>query len=205
MPIDGDITANKVDVQGVIPISRTVTTPGIYVQVGNFIVGRVQTITENQARGATPIFEVGSVGPIDMTMGQPSYTLAITKMKIYRQSLTQVLSIQSMQTTTVQNSSISDGKTLYGKLYNALTTGAAKVPDAAVFRNLSHFAFPFDIKVIEVDPQTNKRDITIYQGCVLTAYSRPMNATGGLTIAETANATCLNILYQDQDTNTWTA
>ncbi len=196
MPIDGDIVANKVDIQGVVPISRTVTTPGVYVQVGNFIVGRIQSITESQARGATPVYEVGSVGPVDMTFGQPSYTLAITKMKIYRQSLVQVLGVESMKAKDAN---------LYNKLKNALTVGAAKVPDDAIFRNLSHFAFPFDIKVIEVDPNTNIRDITIYEGVVLTAYSRPINATGGLTIAETANANCLNIRYQTQATNTWTS
>jgi hypothetical protein len=151
MPITGDIVENKVDVQGVIPTSRTVTTPGIYIQVGAFIVGRIQSVTENQARGATEVYEVGSVGPVDITMGQPKYTLAISKMKIYRQSLVQVMSIEAMKSKDLA---------LYNKLVAALTTGAPKVPDDAVFRNLSHFAFPFDIKVIEVDPSSNKRDIT---------------------------------------------
>jgi len=196
MPIDGDIVSNKLDVQGVIPTNRTVTTPGIYMQVGNFIVGRIQSINEGQARGATEVYEVGSVGPVDITFGQPKYTLSINKLKIYRQSLAQVLSVESQK---------SKNNTLYTKLLTALKDGAPKVPDEAVFRNLSHFAFPFDIKVIEVDPSSNKRDITIYEGVVLTSYSRAITLGGGLTVTESANASFLNIRYQIEDTNTWTA
>lgn len=196
MPIDGDITANKLDVQGVIPYTRTVTTPGIFLQVGTFIVGKIQSVTENQSRGATEIYEMGSVGPVDIVYGQPKYTLAITKMKIYRQSLVQAVSIEAMKAKDA---------TLYTKLSSALQNGATKVPSVALFRNLSHFAFPFDIKVIEISPSDNKMDTTIYNGVVITSYSRPSTIGGGLTVSETVNASCLNITYQETDTNTWTS
>lgn len=158
-----------------VAVNRAVSAATIKIKIGNIAIGYIQTYNETQARDATPLYEVGTVGIIEHQPGQPKYTLTIDKLAVYRINFLKIAMQAGMN---------SSNKTLYDAIKSRLPNNDPTIDFSTIVEN----AIPFDIVVEETDPVNNASILnTTWVDCIITNYTRKINATGNLTITETVN------------------
>jgi hypothetical protein len=61
-------------------------------------------------------------------------------------------------------------------------------PAGSAFATLNQQQIPFSIRQVEEHPATKAQNVTLWMGCMLTSFSRPV-AIGTATVAESCNIT----------------
>ena len=161
-----------VDSRNLVHVNRAVSAASIQMSIGGVAFGYIQNITENNNRGATPLYEVGTAGIIEHQPQQPTYTLTINKLAVYRMNFLKLASQVGMSKSN---------PTLYSAIKGRLPKNNANID----FSTIMEQAIPFDILVQEKDPVNNTTYFNLtWIDCIITAYTRTINASGALTIAE---------------------
>lgn len=174
------------DTEAIRPISRAVVSPAIEVKIGSVIIGYIQEIREVQNYDSNEQYEVGTVGVVELIPTQPNYQLTIRKLGVYHYNAVKVLAQKGIETDT---------------RYDAIKTllAAKNHSDQDMFTSLVHVPIPFDIVVKELDPNEDPTDpavmATTYKDCRITSYTRPIVASGNLTVAEDAMVKVRDIKY----------
>ncbi len=148
---------------GLAPDNQTIisTTVDIFDEEGNNI-GFVNSINRNDTRGVFPIRHLDSADAGRILELQPqveNYTLTVTGFALFN---------------------VSDVDR--GSLLNRLPA------DAKAFKVLNDQVVPFVMEQTETHPSTGATNTTVYLGCMLTSFSRPINV-GNATVTETAAVT----------------
>ena len=175
------------DTEAIRPISRAVVSPSIEIKIGNVILGYIQNFAEAQARTANPQYEVGTEGIVELIPAQPTYTINVSKVGVYHYSLVKIFNDIGAQ---------ADSR--YAAIQAQLAAKGHSTGD--MFTNLVNMPIPFDILVKELnpggaDPANPSVMGTKYRDCFMTAYSRPILASGNLTVVETATISARDVKY----------
>lgn len=178
------------DITGARAVTNAVVSPNVEFMIGQFTIGYIRRMTETQARPVTPIYEIGTVGIVEMTPQQPApVALAAEHIEIYGATIINVIAkaIQSGDLSGISPAaglSIEDTKSAL-KLWLDKRLGT---DDFGQVFNLADFPVGFEMRLNEQHPlDDTKMMITSYENCWLTRYSRPVVATGDLLIIETAD------------------
>jgi len=188
-----------IDTTGIKPISNATVSTNIQILLGSSIIGYIRTLTENQTRPATALYEIGTVGVVEQIPQQPGVvTLAVTKVATYHKNLinavASLLKIDSV--SDMDNWDIPRGMTA-DQVKNALTIWYGKmsvVTNPSKVFALQYLPLGFTLKVTETNPQEADQ-ITTYHGCLITRYSRPIVSSGELVVAETADISARFVDY----------
>lgn len=182
---------------GIIPISRAVIPSANIIVIGGIKIGYVQDINETHDRPVTEQYEVGSVGPVELSPGQPKYSFTLNKVKIYGKKLLQIV-LDAGYTDKYGGTNVKDA------IKNQLT-GDHK--DVDVFTLITHNILPFDIQVWELqyskdasgnpidfnfDINSKSKVISTYVDCMISNYTKPV-AVGNVNEIETMNMSCRRI------------
>ena len=160
------------DNRDLVAINRAVSAAAIKISIGGIAIGYIQAYTGNQNRPANPLYEVGSVGIVEHMIGQPTYSLTINKLAVYRINFLKMAAQAGMKAKNPD-------------LYNAILSKLNSNDPVIDFSVITEAPIPFDIIVQQKDPVNNTSFLTItWEDCVVTAQSDTVNATGNLTIAE---------------------
>jgi len=163
-------------------IGKSVVSPAITIVINGVTMGYIQSLTETQSRPANPIHEVGSTGRIELVPGQPAYNLTANKVAIYKYNLLRIFAGQGVQENDLY-------ETIKSKLQEVGVNEATSAWSVIV-----EMPIPFNIQVFETDPFDDSVSVTKYIDCFITNYTRPIDATGNLTITETCNIEVRDIL-----------
>lgn len=164
-----------VDNRNLVHVNRAVSSASIKISIGGVAIGYLQNMTETNNRPATPLYEIGTVGIVEHQPQQPAYTLTVNKLAVYRINFVKMAAQAGMSNSN---------NTLYNAILSRLPSNDPQID----FSTLVEQAIPFDILVQEKDPVNNTTYFkTTWTDCIITTYTRTINATGALTIAENLN------------------
>jgi len=164
---------------GVVPFNKAVIPAANILTINGKWIGFVQSIEPIQARDVTEQYEVGSIGPVDMLPGQPSYSLKLTKTKIYLHNAMQIFMEQGYQAKGYEVKDAIKGQMV----------GDDANKEAEVFSLIIHNILPFDIEVWELnygvdaegkpldfnlDPSSKNKIVEKYVNCWITNYTKPI-------------------------------
>lgn len=176
------------DITGSRAVTNAVISPNVELQIGNFTIGYARRVTETQSRPVNPLYEVGSVGVIEMVPGQPTpVTLALEHVAIYGATMIGIVAkaIASGNLAGVSAAaglSLDDTKSALA-LWVQKRLGAGRgLGDVA---SLADMPVGFQCQLLEQHPlDDTKVFITTYHNCWMTRYSRPIVASGDLLTVE---------------------
>ena len=178
------------DITGTRAVTNAVISPNVEFVIGQFTIGYTRRMTETQARPVTPLYEIGTVGIIEMTPQQPApITLAAEHIEIYGASFINIVAkaIASGDLSGISPAaglSVEDTKTAM-KLWLDKRLGT---DDMGQVFNLADFPVGFELRLNEQHPlDDSKIMVTTYHNVWMTRYSRPIVSTGDLLIIETAD------------------
>jgi hypothetical protein len=184
---------------GVVPFTRAVIPAANVLVVGGKWIGYAQSIEETQDRPVTPQYEIGSVGPVEILPGQPTYTITINKAKIYQKRLMQVFMDLSYGEKF--------GETLVKDAIKGQMVGDDTKKNLEVFSLITHNILPIDVEVWELNygvdaegapidfvlDQSSKSKVTTkYVDCWIGNTTKPI-AQGTVNIIETMSLTARKI------------
>jgi hypothetical protein len=174
-----DVTGNKA-------ITNAVLSPNVELAIGQFTIGYARQVTETQARDVAPVYEIGTVGIVEMAPGQPKpVTLALEHVAIYGATMVNIVAL-AIASGNMAGISAAAGLTSQ-QTVAALTTWlqALGTTMSSIF-DLAHMPIGFLAKVYEQSPvDPSAQMITTYNNCWITRYTRPIKATGDLLVVET--------------------
>lgn len=181
------------DVTGNHAITNAVLSPNVQLAIGQFTIGYARQATETQSREVTPIYEIGSVGVVEMAPGQPKpVTLALEHIAIYGATMINIVAL-AIDSGNLAGISAAAGLTT-AQTVTALTTWlqAQGTTMDSIF-DLAHMPIGFTAKVYEQSPvDPTAQQITTYNNCWITRYTRPIKATGDLLVVETMDISAQN-------------
>lgn len=177
------------DITGARAVTNASISPNIELLIGNFTIGYAKSVTETQERPVNPIYEIGSVGVIEMVPGQPApVSLSLAHVAIYGATLPMIVAkaIASGNLSGISAAaglSLDDTKTA---LQNWVTARLGAGRTMADISTLADMPVGFQVRINEQHPlDVTKVFITTYSNCWITRYSRPIVATGDLLTVET--------------------
>jgi len=181
------------DTTGVRAVTNAVISPNVEFIIGQFTIGYIRRLTETQARPVAPIYEVGTVGIVEMAPGQPApITLSAEKVEIYGAPLINVIAkaIASGDLAGVSKAaglSLDDTKTALKQWLNK----RLGTDDFGQVFSLQDFPVGFVLKAHEQHPlDETKVMITTYDNVWCTRSSRAVAASGDLLVIGTAEMVC---------------
>ena len=176
------------DTTGTRAVTNAVISPNVELLIGNWPIGYARRVTETQTRPVNPIYEIGTVGPIEMVPGQPApVTLALEKVAIYGATMIGIVAkaIDSGDLAGVSKAaglSLEDTKTALKVWVQKRLGAGSTIGDVT---SLADMPVGFQCKLNEQHPlDDTKVFITTYNNCWITRYSRPVVSTGDLLIIE---------------------
>jgi hypothetical protein len=185
------------DITGSKAVTNAVISPNVELQIGNFTIGYARQVTETQARPVNPIYEIGTVGIVEMVPGQPApVTLSLEHVAIYGATMINViaLAIDSGNLAGISAAaglSAADTATALQIWLQQRLGANATMGD--VF-SLSDMPVGFQCKIKEQSPiSASAVFITTYNNCWITRYTRPVKATGDLLVVETMDISAQSI------------
>lgn len=148
---------------GLAPGNQTVisTTVDVFDEGGNNI-GFISQLNRNDTRPVVPIRHLDSSDAgriLELQPGPETYQLTATGYALYNVA-----------------------EDVGGSLLNRLPQGAA------AFKVMNDQSIPFTIEEAETHPATTIVNRTLFLGCMLNSYSKPLNI-GSVTVTETAGIT----------------
>jgi len=149
--------------QNQVVISTAIT---VFDEQGNEI-GFIQSLNRSDNRGTTPIRHLNKADAgriIEQAPGVENYTLSASSFGLW-------------------NASDADRRSLINRL-----AGLGGPGGGGAFAVLNQQQIPFVIRQVEEHPATGAQNVTLFLGCMLTSFSRPV-AVGTATISETSNIT----------------
>ena len=180
------------DITGSRAVTNAVISPNVEILIGQFTLGYIRRLTETQARPVTANYEVGTVGIVELTPQQPApITLSAEHIEIYGANFINVIA-KAIASGDLAGVSPAAGLSLDD------TKAALKIwlrkrlgnEDFGKVFALADFPIGFAMRLQEQHPlDETKLYITTYQNCWITRYTRPVVATGELTVVETADIT----------------
>lgn len=177
------------DITGSKAVTNAVISPNVELQIGTFTIGYARQVTETQARPVNPVYEIGTVGIVEMVPGQPApVTLSLEHVAIYGATMINVvaLAIESGNLAGISAAaglSVADTATALNIWLQQRLGANANMGD--VF-SLSDMPVGFQVKVLEQSPVNAAAVfITTYNNCWITRYTRPIKASGDLLVVET--------------------
>jgi hypothetical protein len=188
------------DITGTRAVTNSVLSPNIEMMIGQWTIGYVRRLTETQARPVTPIYEIGTVGVVELTPQQPApITLAAEKIEIYGATFINVVA-KSIASGDLAGVSPAPGLSL-DDTKNALRIWLRKRlgnEDMGQIFTLNDFPVGFQFRVTEQHPlDDTKQLITTYQNSWITRYTRPIMSTGELLVVATADITAARAVYTE--------
>jgi hypothetical protein len=189
------------DITGSRAVTNAVISPNVELQIGSFTIGYARRATETQSRPVNPIYEVGTVGIIEMVPGQPApVTLALEHVAIYGATLVGIIAkaIASGNLAGVSAAaglSLDDTKTAL-QIWIQKRLGAGRT--IADITSIADMPVGFQCQLNEQHPlDDTKLFITTYQNCWITRYSRPVVATGDLLTIEAMDITAQRVTTKE--------
>ena len=185
------------DTTGTHPVTNAVQSPNVELQVGQWTIGYAKQVTETQSRPVNALYEMGTVGPVEMVPGQPAPpTLALEHTAIYGASLINIIAL-AVDTGNLSGISAAAGLSI------AQTAAAlnlwlqqrlgANASFGQIF-SLADMPVGFKAQVRENSPlDPTVVMITTYHNSWITRYTRPIKATGDLTVVEAMDISCQKI------------
>ncbi len=190
---------NKDYPSGLKPFLREVIPAVNFLVVGGKKIGMIQRIDETQERNLTNQYEIGSIGPVEIVPGQPSFSLTLEKIKIYKTNALQILMDKGYNEKF--------GGTVVKDAIKGQMTGDTSTKDKEVFSLIIHNILPFDIEVWELDysvdttgnpvdftlePDSKSKVVTKYGNCWVRRYSKPISV-GNANVVESMDIMCTKI------------
>ena len=177
------------DITGSKAVTNAVLSPNVELQVGTFTIGYAKQVTETQARPVNPVYEIGTVGIVEMVPGQPApVTLALEHVAIYGASMINVIAM-AIDSGNLSGISAAAGLSEADTAIALKTWLQQRLGANATMSNvysLSDMPVGFAAKVMEQSPiDASAVYITTYNNCWITRYTRPIKATGDLLVVET--------------------
>lgn len=176
------------DITGSRAVTNAVISPNVELQIGNFTIGYARRVTETQSRPVNAIYEIGTVGVIEMVPGQPEpVSLALEHVAIYGATMIGIVAkaIASGNLAGVSAAaglSLEDTKTALS-LWVQKRLGAGHT--LADVSSLADMPIGFQCQVNEQHPlDDTKVMITTFHNCWMTRYTRPIVGTGDLLVVE---------------------
>lgn len=176
------------DITGSRAVTNAVISPNVELTIGNFIIGYARRVTETQSRPVNPLYEVGTVGVIEMIPGQPApVALSLEKVAIYGATMVGIVAkaIASGNLAGVSAAaglSLDDTKTAL-QIWVQKRLGAGRT--MADISSLADMPIGFQCQMNEQHPlDDTKLFITTYSNCWITRYTRPVVSTGDLLTIE---------------------
>lgn len=177
------------DITGARVVTNAVISPNVELQIGNFTIGYARKATETQARDVTPIYEIGTVGIVEIVPGQPKpVILALEHVAIYGATMVGVVAkaIASGNLAGVSAAaglSLDDTKAAL-QIWVQKRLGAGR--SMGDVSSLADMPIGFQCQLTEQHPTDDtKLFITTYSNCWITNYARPVSASGDLLTVET--------------------
>lgn len=176
------------DITGSRAVTNAVISPNVELMIGSFPIGYARRATETQSRPVNPVYEIGSVGVIEMVPGQPApVTLALEKVAIYGATLVGIIAkaIDSGDLAGVSAAaglSLDDTKSAL-RIWVERRLGAGK--SLGDVSTLADMPVGFQCRLNEQHPlDDTKVFISTYHNCWITRYTRPIVASGDLMVVE---------------------
>lgn len=174
---------------GVRPVGRIALAYAYEMRVGNKVVGLIRDITEDHRRDVTPVYELGTVGPVDLAPGQPSFTATGSATKVYTFNLLTTLYALALEDPNLAGAV---NMPVIRELINASTRNVNLGGIAEQMLSvISGYPIPMDIAMVETRPTafspsggppiTNigqRSSITVYKEAWITRYGKRVNAEG---------------------------
>jgi hypothetical protein len=189
------------DTTGTRAVTNAVISPNVELLIGNWPIGYARRVTETQTRPVNPIYEIGTVGPIEMVPGQPApVTLALEKVAIYGATMVGIVAkaIDSGDLAGVSKAaglSLEDTKTALKVWVQKRLGAGATIGDVT---SLADMPVGFQAKLNEGHPlDDTKVFITTYNNCWITRYSRPVVSTGDLLVIETMDISAQSVTTKE--------
>ena len=189
------------DITGSRAVTNAVISPNVELTIGNFKIGYARRMTETQTRPVNPVYEIGTVGIVEMVPGQPApVTLALEKAQIYGATLVNIIAkaVDSGDLSGISAAaglSLEDTKTaLRIWVEKRLGAGAA----FGGIQTLADMPVGFQIKTEEQHPvDESKLYIGTYHNSWITRYTRPIVASGDLLTIETMDISSQRVSYKE--------
>ena len=174
------------DTTGTKAVTNAVLSPNVEFQIGNFTIGYARQVTETQARPVNPIYEIGTVGIVEMAPGQPApITLALEHVEIYGATMINVvaMAINSGQLAGISAAAgLSEADTASALTIWLQQRLGANATMAQVF-SLADMPVGFQAQLREQSPvDATSVFITTYNNCWITRYTRPVKSSGDLLV-----------------------
>lgn len=189
------------DITGSRAVTNAVLSPNVELMIGNFVIGYAKKATETQARDVTPIYEIGTVGIVEMAPGQPKpVTLALEHVAIYGATMVGIVAkaIASGNLAGVSAAaglSLDDTKTAL-QLWVQKRLGAGHT--LADISSLADMPVGFQCQLNEQHPvDDTKLFISTYSNCWITRYSRPIVSSGDLLTVETLDISAARVTTKE--------
>ena len=186
------------DVTGTRAVTNAVISPSVELKIGDFLIGYARRCTETQARPVNPLYEIGTVGIVEMVPGQPvPVTLAMEHIEIYGATFVNIIA-KAVNSNNLSGISTAAGLSL-DQTKAALTLWLNKrgITYGQIFA-LADFPVGFQMNASEQHPTDDtKKLISIYNNCWVTRYSRPIVSTGDLLIVEAADISAKSVSYTE--------
>ncbi len=189
------------DITGTRAVTNAVLSPNVELQIGSFTIGYARKATETQARDVTPIYEIGTVGIVEMAPGQPKpVTLALEHVAIYGATMVGIVAkaIASGNLAGISAAaglSLDDTKTALA-IWVQKRLGAGRT--IADISSLADMPVGFQCQLNEQHPlDDTKVFITTYQNCWITRYTRPVASSGDLLVVEALDITAQRVTTKE--------
>lgn len=189
------------DITGSRAVTNAVVSPNVELQIGTFTIGYATKATEKQTREVNPLYEIGTVGVIEMVPGQPKpVSLSLEHVEIYGATMVGIIAqaIASGNLAGVSAAaglSLSDTQAALVAWVNARFGAGATI---ASVRTLADMPIGFQCQLNEQSPvDPSKQMISTYVNSWITSYSRPIQSSGNLTVVESMEIMAQRVVYTD--------
>lgn len=189
------------DITGSRAVTNAVLSPNVELQIGNFTIGYARRVTETQSRPVNAIYEIGTVGVVEMAPGQPEpVTLALEHVALYGATMVGIVAMAIASgnlagVSAAAGLSLDDTKTAL-QIWVQKRLGAGH--SLADVRTLADMPIGFQCQLNEQHPvDDTKIMITTYQNCWMTRFTRPVVGTGDLLTIEAMDIKAQTVSVKD--------
>lgn len=189
-----DITGSRV-------VTNAVLSPNVELQIGSFTIGYAKRVTETQARPVNPIYEIGTVGVVEMAPGQPEpVSLSLEHTAIYGATMVGIVAMAIASgnlagVSAAAGLSLDDTKAAL-QIWVQKRLGAGH--SLADVRSLADMPIGFQCQLNEQSPlDDTKVMITTYHNCWITRMTRPVIGSGDLLTVEAMDIKAQRVTTKD--------